>query len=222
MFGLPDLIWRFSFYSMAERAHPDDPGFRDKLNFRLRRGFIPWIKVEQSPYKAAFHWRYKWVSQYCNKKAVLDVPCGMGWGTSLIKGAKRITGVDISQEAVSEANHRYRNLATFKTGDMSSLAFEDESFDVISCLEGIEHVPVEIGEKFLKESERLLRPSGILLLSSPYCRTMAHSGNPYHIHEYQPDEIRAVVSGRFSIEETISRDVDVMTVLYMRCRVKKT
>jgi ubiquinone/menaquinone biosynthesis C-methylase UbiE len=206
---------------MAERAHPDDPGFQDKWSFCLRRGFIPWIGIERSPYKAAFHWRYKWVSQYCNNKTVLDVPCGMGWGTSLIRGAKRITGVDISQEAVAEANRRYGNLATFKTGDMSKLDFEDDSFEVISCLEGIEHVPVEIGGKFLKESERLLRPGGILLLSSPFCRTMAHSGNPFHIHEYQPDEIKSAVSGRFSIEEIVSRNVDIMTVLYMRCRVKK-
>ena len=88
----------------------------------------------------------------------------MGWGTSLINGAKRITGVDISEEAVAEANRRYGNLATFKIGDMCNLDFEDESFDVISCLEGIEHVPMEIGEMFLKESERLLRPDGILLL----------------------------------------------------------
>ena len=89
---------------------------------------------------------------------------------------------------------------------------------LVACLEGIEHVPVEIGSCFLKESERILRPGGLLLLSSPFCRTMGHSGNPFHIHEYQPEEIRALVSELFAIENIITRDVNVMKVLYIRCR----
>jgi ubiquinone/menaquinone biosynthesis C-methylase UbiE len=206
---------------MAERAHPDDPAFQDKKNFILRFGFIPWVITERNPYKNAFLWRYRWVSQYCRHTTVLDIPCGMGWGTSLIQGAKKVVGVDISEVAVAEASRRYGKSATFKVGDMGKLDFEDRSFDVVSCLEGIEHVPVEIGKKFLDESERILRPGGILLLSSPFCRTKAHSGNPYHIHEYQPNEIKSIVSKLFSIEEIISRGVDIMTVLYMRCRVKK-
>jgi 2-polyprenyl-3-methyl-5-hydroxy-6-metoxy-1,4-benzoquinol methylase len=164
---------------MAERAHPDDSGFQDKWDFCLRRGFLPWIRVKRNPYRKAFMWRYKWVSKNCRNKEVLDVPCGMGWGTSLIRGAKSVVGVDINAEAISEAKQRYEGrVAEFKLGDLGNLEFPSSSFDVVSCLEGIEHVPVEIGEKFIQESKRVLRPEGVLLLSSPYCRTMAHSGNP--------------------------------------------
>jgi 2-polyprenyl-3-methyl-5-hydroxy-6-metoxy-1,4-benzoquinol methylase len=106
----------------------------------------------------------------------------------------------------------------FQCGDMGRLEFADASFDVICCLEGIEHVPPEIGRRFLKESERILRRDGLLLLSSPYCRTMEHSGNPYHVHEYQPEEIEAMLCELFTIENVITRDVDIMTVLYIRCR----
>ncbi len=164
---------------MAERAHPDDSGFQDKWDFCLRRGFLPWIRVKRNPYRKAFMWRYKWVSKNCRNKEVLDVPCGMGWGTSLIRGAKSVVGVDINAEAISEAKQRYEGrVAEFKLGDLGNLEFPSSSFDVVSCLEGIEHVPAEIGEKFIQESKRVLRPEGVLLLSSPYCRTMAHSGNP--------------------------------------------
>jgi len=205
---------------MAERAHPDDPGFQDRWRFRLRRGFVPWLTYERSPYRAAFLWRYSWVSQQCVGREVLDVPCGMGWGTSLIRGTRKLIGLDLSPEAIAEANRRYGNIAQFRIGDMGKLDYPEASFDVVSCLEGIEHVPVEVGRKFLAEAERVLRPGGVLLLSSPYCRTMPHSGNAYHIHEYQPDEIRAVVSERFDIENVTTRDVDNLTVLYMRCRRK--
>ncbi|MGH8614895.1 MAG: methyltransferase domain-containing protein [Gammaproteobacteria bacterium] len=205
---------------MSERAHPDDPGFGDKWVFCLRRGFIPWLRPTKNPYKYAFYWRYKWVGSCCSGKDVLDVPCGMGWGTALIRGARTLVGVDLSAEAIAEARRRYGKIAQFSTGDMGCLDFADGSFDVVSCLEGIEHVPLETGHRFLKESERVLRPGGLLLLSSPYCRTTAHSGNPYHLHEYQPEEIKALVSQRFEIEDIVTRDVDILTILYMRCRRK--
>lgn len=203
---------------MAERLHPDDPGVRDRWEFRLRRGVVPWITRRQNPYKAAFHWRYEWVSSRCGGKDVLDVPCGMGWGTSLIRGARRLSGVDLSEEAIAEAQRRYGRLANFSIGDMGKLNFEESTFDLVSCLEGIEHVPVEVGHRFLNESNRVLRPGGILMLSSPYCRTMPHSGNPYHLHEYRPEEIRALVSERFEMEDVVTRDVDDLAVLYMVCR----
>jgi 2-polyprenyl-3-methyl-5-hydroxy-6-metoxy-1,4-benzoquinol methylase len=145
----------------------------------------------------------------------------MGWGTSLIEGAKSLTGMDISKEAIQEANERYSDHAKFELGDMTNLGLRGECIDVVSCLEGIEHVPQEVGLRFLKECHRILRPGGLLLLSSPYCRTSSHSGNPYHLHEYQPDEIRDIVAVDFEIEDTVARDVDIMTVLYLKCRRKK-
>jgi SAM-dependent methyltransferase len=205
---------------MSERVHPEDPNFRDRWDFRLRRGVIPWVKKQRNPYRAAFLWRYRWASQYCGGRDVLDVPCGMGWGTSLISGVRSLTGVDLCADAIAEAKRRYGHRAHFVVGDMSTLEFGDSSFDVVCCLEGIEHVPVEIGQRFLRESWRVIRADGLLLLSSPYSRTKPHSGNPFHIHEYQPDEIKGAVGKSFFVEDVITRDVGDLTVLYMRCRRK--
>jgi ubiquinone/menaquinone biosynthesis C-methylase UbiE len=206
---------------MAERAHPLEPGFQDRWVFRLRKGFLPWISKVRSPYRAAFMWRYNWVSAYCFNKDVIDVPCGMGWGTSLIRGTRSLRGYDLSPDAIDEAKSLYRKKATFEVGDMAKLDLPDASVDVVSCLEGIEHVPVEVGQKFLAEAHRVLRPGGRLLISSPYCRTAAHSGNPYHIHEYQPEEIQLLIGSYFKIENCERRDVDVMTVLYLTCQKTK-
>lgn len=188
----------------------------------MRRGIVPWVTIRRSPYRKAFFWRYRWVSRHCVGKDVLDIPCGMGWGTSRIRGARTLVGVDLSRDAIEEATRRYGHVARFQWGNMAALDFGESSFDVVSCLEGIEHVSKEVGDRFLAECRRVLRPGGLLLLSSPYCRTMTHSGNPYHIHEYQPDEIRIAVSSNFEIEDVAMRDVDIMTVLYLRCRVKNT
>ena len=101
---------------------------------------------------------------------------------------------------------------------MGKLDLPAESVDVVSCLEGIEHVHVEVGRRFVAEAHRVLRMGGRLLISSPYCRTAVHSGNPFHIHEYQPDEINALINCHFKIENCERRDVDVMTVLYLTCK----
>ena len=206
---------------MAERAHPDDPSFQNHWDFRVRKRFFPWWSKRASPYREAFLWRYKWVNKFCSGKDVVDVPCGMGWGTSLIKKTRSLVGIDLSAEAIAEARQRYGHVARFEVADMSKLNLSDSSVDVVCCLEGIEHVPLDVGRKFLTEAKRVLRLGGRLLISSPFCRTQAHSGNPYHIHEYRPDEIKTLLSEFFEIEDYESREVDIMTVLYINCKKLK-
>jgi ubiquinone/menaquinone biosynthesis C-methylase UbiE len=202
---------------MAERAHPDDQAFQDKWHFWRRRGVIPWARKLKNPYREAFFWRYQWVSRVCRDKDVIDIPCGMGWGTSLIRGARSLKGFDISIEAIKEANQRYASHADFSVGNMANLNLQDSSLDIVSCLEGIEHVPKDIARTFLAEAQRVLRKGGLLMISSPFCRTQPHSGNPYHIHEYQPEEIQQILTDYFIIKDVISRDVDNLTILYITC-----
>ena len=178
------------------------------------------LRESKNPYREAFFWRYRWVAKEAKGLDVLDIPCGMGWGTSLIRNAHSLIGVDISSAAISEANRLYGKRANFRVGDMRQLDFANSSFDLISCLEGIEHVSAETGQQFLAECARILRPNGLLFLSSPYCKTGQHSGNPYHLKEYRPDELKALVSQYFHVEKSLSRDVDAVTVLYVKCRRK--
>jgi len=201
---------------MAERAHPDLEGFRDRWKLGWRYGVIPWPFREKNPYRAEFFWRYSWVTPHCQGRDVLDVPCGMGWGTSLIEGTRSLVGMDISEESIAEARQRYGSTIDFRVGSMEKLAFDDASLDTVVCLEGIEHVPQAIGRSFLDEVRRVLRPGGFLLLSSPHCKTGKHSGNPYHIYEYPPAEIREELASRFRIEDTQSREVDNLVIHYFR------
>lgn len=174
--------------------------------------------MKRNPYREAFYARHKWASRYCKGRDVLDIPCGMGWGTSLLLGCRTLVGVDISPEAITEARDRYGRRATFQVGDMAILGFDRNSFDVIVCLEGIEHVPVAVGEVFLSEAARVLRPDGRLLLTSPHCPTKEHSGNPYHLKEYRPEELRALLERHFDIVEVDARRVKKVTVSYFHAR----
>src|SRR4030042_3275907 len=120
---------------MAERAHPDLNGFKDKL-----------FGLIKSPYKKNLYSRYEFCNKYIKNKVVLDIPCGMGWGTSLLKGYKSLFGVDIGKEAIKEAKNRYPGM-NFKVGSMINIEFKDSFFDVIVCLEGLEHITFLEGQK---------------------------------------------------------------------------
>lgn len=202
---------------MAERAHPEDIGFskRKYLKIKFQKKIVPIISFEKNPFAVEFHWRYKWASKFCKGKYVLDVPCGMGWGTSFIKNAEKVYGLDISSEAIEEAKHRYQKKNFFfQSGNMEKLPFNDKSFDVIICLEGIEHVNYEVGKKFIHEAFRTLVKEGILLLSTPQHISKKHSGNPYHLYEYSPVEILNLTDDLFFIKQLVSRKVSELIVYY--------
>lgn len=199
---------------MAERANPNDPSFRTRLKWKTIRGFPLIPVIQSSPYAKALKFRYRWVSQYANRKRVLDVPCGMGWGSSLIKGASEVVGIDRCAAAISQAKERYghRGDLRFEVGEMTALPFTDVSFGCVACLEGIEHIDTPSAQQFFREAHRVLANDGLLLLTSPHTLSGEHSGNPFHIVEYLPEKIESLFSDLFVVRESFFRTVDTMQV----------
>jgi len=67
--------------------------------------------------------------------------------------------------------------------DICNIPVKDESFDIVLCIEVLEHVPEPIAA--IKELSRILKPQGILLLSAPQ-RSGVHLA-PYHFYRgYTP------------------------------------
>lgn len=155
----------------------------------------------KSKYKRKLYERYKFCVEYCRGKKVLDIPCGVGWGTSLLKGIDYIIGIDISDEAINYAKKHYeKRNREFHVGDMQSIPLEDDAVDVIVCLEGFEHVSKDIGARFLKESKRVLRTGGILIMTCPVLNEYGQStGNPYHLYEYPEEEFVEILNKNFRI-----------------------
>jgi len=175
---------------MAERAHPDDIGFRDR-----------WFGLKKNHYKRKLYKRYRFCNKYIKGEKILDIPCGVGWGTSLLKKTSFIIGIDISTEAIDYAKKHYENKnRKFYIGEMQSIPLEDNSIDVIVCLEGFEHVPKDIGAKFIEESKRVLLPNGLLIMTCPVLNEYGKStGNPYHLYEYPEYELFEILNKNFRI-----------------------
>lgn len=140
--------------------------------------------------------RYQWAAQAVRGKSVLDAGCGVGYGCVMLEraGAAQVVGVDLSNEAVAEARSRSAAVE-FLQADIRALPFDDQAFDVVTCFEAIEHVTSP--DAALDEFSRVLRPGGLLMLSSPN-RDVYTPGNPHHVFEYKPAELEAALARRFT------------------------
>ena len=101
---------------------------------------------------------------------ILDIGCGNARDISyMVEQGAQVIGVDISEGMVAEAKmdlekHGYENI-TLESGDATQMSYADGEFDKVLCSEVIEHIPD--AEKALDEMWRVLKPGGILILSTP-------------------------------------------------------
>ncbi len=175
---------------MAERAHPEDSGFKNQ-----------WFGLKKNHYRKKLYERYGFCVQYVKGKKILDIPCGVGWGTSLLSGAAYSIGVDISQDAVAYARKHYeKDNRKFQVGRMEEIPLKNDTIEVVICLEGFEHVAKDVGAEFIKESKRVLEPNGLLVMTCPILNEQGEStGNPYHLYEYPENELIEILNDNFRI-----------------------
>jgi SAM-dependent methyltransferase len=132
--------------------------------------------------------RYEFAARFVRDKRVLDLACGAGYGSALLKnaGAREVLGVDLSPQCVRYARGRYLGPGIdFVQGDGMTFAPRG-GCDVIVSLETIEHLPDAHG--FVAHLAGLLAPGGILIGSVP--TTLSTDVNPYHLHDFTPREFR--------------------------------
>ncbi len=141
--------------------------------------------------------RYRWASGIAAGRHVLDAGCGAAYGSAMLAraGAAAVTGVDVAESVLEAARDGLPAEVTLEVGDVRKLSYEDGAFDMIVCFEVIEHV--EDPGSVLDELRRLLKPGGVLLVSSPN-RGVYPPGNEYHLHEFTPGELRAELDQRFA------------------------
>lgn len=97
---------------------------------------------------------------------VLDLGCGNGRYYELFKNKEiDYIGVDSSEKLVNIAKEKYPAVK-FQAEDALNLPFPDNHFDKIYSIAVLHHIPSkELRMEFLKESKRVLKKDGILILT---------------------------------------------------------
>ena len=137
-----------------------------------RTGELPWTGERYLPeitgdIELEHLHRYAIARDLAYGKDVLDIACGEGYGSELLATvARKVTGVDISEETIAHAARKYvRPNIAFAVGSCACIPLADASVDLVVSFETIEHHDRHL--EMMQEIRRVLRPAGVLIISSP-------------------------------------------------------
>ena len=126
---------------------------------------------------------------------ILDVGCGQGFESARFLAPDReVVGADYSAEATGTASARYgtEGLRVART-DALGLGFLTGSFDGACSSHLIEHFPDP--EPHVAELARVVKDGGVVCVLTP--NKPADFENPFHIHLFERDELRAMLERHF-------------------------
>lgn len=155
------------------------------------------IAPDHANIEAAIHFaRYAIGKNLVQGKRVLDIACGEGYGSFLLKeaGAASVVGVDISAETVSRAQEFFaKDGLEYVHADAAEInnLFDENTFDVVISIETIEHLKDPAA--FLNGVKRVVKPGGIIVLSCPndyWYYPRDDESNPYHLRKYRLEEFQ--------------------------------
>lgn len=138
--------------------------------------------------------------------AVLDVGFGLGYGLNIMAiKASEVSGVDVDKKVheycmntVMGRNPRLKSLDVY---DGQHLAFPDRSFDVVTCVDVIEHVPDY--HRMIDEMLRVSR-NGVFI-STPnrrpeYTNKDGTPKNYWHLREWNYPELDMIVRAHGTVD----------------------
>jgi len=134
---------------------------------------------------------YERLATRCVDLDVLEAGCGEGYGADLIAGvARRVVAVDYDEAAVAHVRGRYPRVEVMQA-NLAELPLPDASVDVVVNFQVIEHLWDQ--GQFVRECHRVLRPTGLLMVSTPNRITFSPGRdtpiNPFHTRELNADEL---------------------------------
>ena len=123
---------------------------------------------------------------------ILEIGTGSGYGVEILAPkAKRYISIDkkLPKNILQLDNVEYYEMT------VPPIEFENCSFDAVLSFQVIEHIKEDL--TFVREVARVLRPGGMFVVSTPNA-PMSLTRNPWHVREYNADELRNILECYFS------------------------
>lgn len=124
---------------------------------------------------------------------VLDAGCGSGRTMEDLRDFGEVYGIELDPGAAELA--RARDCGEVQIGTLESLPWQDANFDLITCLDVIEHIPDE--RLALRELRRVSRPGGWMLVTVPAYQALwsLHDEANHHYRRYERATLREAALG---------------------------
>lgn len=158
---------------------------------------------------------YHFALDFVKGKDVLDYGSGSGYGALLLADvAGSVTATDVSDEAIGFAKQKHLS---------PNLLFKymreigDQQFDVITSFQVIEHIADT--HDFIQRLKNLLRPGGVLILSTPdksnrLIPYIQRSWNKYHLKEFSGAGLKKVTARYFDDVQLLKMSATESFVLH--------
>ncbi|WP_183128084.1 methyltransferase domain-containing protein [Clostridium autoethanogenum] len=146
--------------------------------------------------------RYKFIGKFIDKNdIVLEAAPGFGYGAAYLSTlCRQLDALDIAKENIEfgKSIYDFENL-NWVEGDVTKLPYDRDTFDVYVSCETIEHLPLDLINKYLEEAIRVLKKNGKMIITTPNRLTRENVHNPYHIKEYTFNELKEILSKYFKM-----------------------
>ncbi len=148
--------------------------------------------------------RYLFAAERTQGLQVLDLGCGTGYGAKILaRQAAQVVAADVDDYPLHYGEETYpdekiQRVRIAPISNIQGLPFKDGSFDAVVSFEVIEHVPVQQMEAFFAEIARVLKPEGVVVLSTPNKHVYIHYPDPYHVSLMTLEEFRRLLESRFN------------------------
>ena len=126
----------------------------------------------------------------------LDIGCGKCYGGRLLTNGCTVVNLDLALESLICGRRHFDRRGTFVCGDAIKLPFQNETFDLITALEVVEHVAPGTTRGFLKGIKRVIKKGGHIVISTPNDVTFSSSGvagSPFHVNNFTPRRFKIVI-----------------------------
>jgi SAM-dependent methyltransferase len=161
------------------------------------RAFDSWIPLQRYWQRERFRIIQRFVS---DASLILDIGCGT---SRIVQNIPNVVGMDIAIRKLRWLRMPGRWLLQ---GDLERLPFHGAAFDAVICSEVIEHMPRD--QVHLEEFVRVIRPGGLLILSTPdysrrvwrtlewtYAKVFPGGYVTEHVNPYTYDGLRRELEG---------------------------